>query len=206
MGFYEDRILQLCDDRIRTLARIRIRSFGADVLSLTAMRVMVYSQLEGGVKELVSFVIRQINSYPLQLGEISPALLKWRNSQDINSFRAAVNFDNIASSFPFGNLPAKRVKVRPINRISEFNQMNSQNLTVIYDGLRLNKGVLTTKKSNVDDLVSARNDAAHHGVMPTTAKNFLEAQLRDDATMVEKMLEDLALQFLTFFSSQLFRR
>lgn len=206
MSSYEQSVHKLYDDRISTLARIKTRSVDADVLTLTALRVLVYAQLEGGIKEQIAVVIRQINAYKLQLGNTSPALLKWRNKDDLSRFKAAVSFDNISLAFPFGNLPTRRTKVKPLNRVREFNQMNSQSLAEIYSGLKLNSSMISQSVSAVNDLVEARNDAAHHGIMPKTAKKWLETQVRGDAAIVEMILTDIALQMLTFFANGLHLR
>jgi len=161
MSPYEQAVHKLYDDRTSTLAGIKARSVDANVLTLTALRVLVYAQLEGGIKEQVALLIRQVNAYKLQLGATSPSLLKWRNNDDLSRFRNAVSFDNFALSFPFGNLAGKRVRITPLNRIREFNQMNSESLAEIYTGLGFDKAAIQPSASAVNDLVGARNDAAH---------------------------------------------
>jgi len=206
MNPYERAVHAAYDERISTLGKIKARSLDANILMLAALRVLIYAQLEGGIKEQVSLLIRQINAYKLQLGDTSPSILKWRNKRDLSRFKAAISFENISLSFPFGNLTAQRTKITPINRLKEFNQMNSENLAEIYTGLGFNKSIIQQTGSSINDLVGARNDVAHHGVMPKIGKNLLEAQVRGDAAIVETVLTDMTLQNLTFFANGLHRR
>jgi hypothetical protein len=206
MGHHDQAVQQLHDERISTLARIKARSVDADVLTLTALRVLIYAQLEGGIKEQVALLLKLLNRFHLQIRELPPSLLKWRNPDDLNRFRAAVAFESLTEQFPFGDLPSKRVRIRPLNRTKEFNQMNSESLQCIYAGLGLRSVAIEAKWSAVDELVTARNDAAHHGLMPKNASALFEGQVRDDASMVELILTDIAVQSVTFFSSGLHRR
>lgn len=170
------------------------------------MRVLVYAQLEGGVKELAAIVIRDVNARRLQVGELAPCLLRWRNRDDLTRFKAVVDFSSISLAFPFGNLPAKRVKIQPINRRREFNQMTWENLNEIFIGFGLDISAVQQCSSAIKDLVEARNDAAHHGAMPRLARELLEAQVRGDVILVEGILTDLALQFIPFFANRQHKR
>lgn len=83
MATFKDRIFEYCDTRVSTLGKIKTRSLGADVLTLTALKVLVYAQLEGGIKDLASCVIRDLNNRRMPLSDINPRLLQWRNAEDI---------------------------------------------------------------------------------------------------------------------------
>ena len=206
MGHFEYALTQRLDERIRTLGTIKTRSIGADTLTLTAFRVLVYAQLEGGVKEFVSLVIKHINAKSLQVGELAPHLLQWRNPDYLSKFRAAVNFYTVSLTFPFANLPAKKIKITPLNRRRELNQMGWENLQQVYLGLGLNQTSVKQSAAAIDELVQARNLAAHHGNVPDLERGLLETQVRDEVNIVENVLIDFALQLLPFFSSHMHRR
>ena len=84
-----------------TLGKIKARSLGADVLTLTALKVLVYAQLEGGIKDLASCVVRHVNNRRMSVGDINPRLLLWRNAEDIRRFKSMVTFQMIAAPSPF---------------------------------------------------------------------------------------------------------
>ena len=206
MGAFEDSIHSKYDDRFGTLAKIKARSIGADALVLSAMNVLSYAQLEGGIKDLASYIIKEVNRRNLNLGDISPALLQWRNSEELDRYRNLLNFELIGSSDPFRPHLSRKTVVRPINRRGEFNQMNWPSLMKLYTGFRLNSTAIQGFESAVGDLVSARNTAAHHGLPPPLAATMLELQLRGYVVAVEGILTDLSLQMLTFFSNRLHLR
>ena len=203
---FEDVINSYYDTRIGTLARIKARSLGADALGLSALTVLAYAQLEGGVKELSACVIRHVNARNMELGEIAPKLLKWRNQEEMDWIKARIDFDMIGMASPFADLLKKRVRIKAIDRRHEFNQMNWLALRRVYDGFGLDYAVAERSAAKIDSLVEARNQAAHHGVMPQTAVTLLERQVRDNVLTVEDVLTDLSLQMLAFFSSHLHRR
>src|SRR5580698_636348 len=103
MATFQDRIFNYCDTRVSTLGRIKARSLGADALTLTALKVLVYSQLEGGIKDLASCVLRDVNNRRLTTGVINPKLLQWRNANEIQAFKSMVTFEMVATPSPFGN-------------------------------------------------------------------------------------------------------
>ena len=102
MATFQDRIFNYCDTRVSTLGKIKARSLGADLLTLTALKVLVYAQLEGGIKDLASCVLRDLNNRRMVVGEINPRLLEWRNAEDIRQFKSMVTFEMIAAPAPFG--------------------------------------------------------------------------------------------------------
>jgi hypothetical protein len=194
------------DLRVSTLGSIKTRSLGADVLTLSAMTVLAYAQLEGGVKDLSAFVIRNVNARNMELGEIAPRLLRWRNSDEINHLRATVDFDMIGAPSPFASHLKRRVRIRGIDRRFEFNQMNWASLKKIYDGFGLDTGSIEHSASKIDDLVNSRNEVAHLGVFPRVAASILENQLRENVATVEAVLTDLGVQLLGFFPNRLHMR
>jgi hypothetical protein len=121
MATFETRICNYCDTRVSTLGKIKARSLGADVLTLTALKVLVYAQLEGGIKDLASCVLRDLNNRGMPVGDINPRLLQWRNAEDIRRFKSMVTFEMIAAPSPFGPALGKRLRVNGINRKSELN-------------------------------------------------------------------------------------
>ena len=125
MGAFEDSIHSKYDERVGTLAKIKARSIGADALVLSAMNVLSYAQLEGGIKDLASYIIKEVNRRNLNLGDISPALLQWRNSEELDRYRNLLNFELIGSSDPFRPHLSRKTVVRPINRRGEFNLRGS---------------------------------------------------------------------------------
>ena len=52
MPQFEDVLSSYYDSRISTLARIKARSLGSDTVVLSALTVLAYAQLEGGVKDV----------------------------------------------------------------------------------------------------------------------------------------------------------
>ena len=56
----------------------------------------MYAQLEGGIKDLASCVLRDLNLRHMSVGDIKPELLQWRNPNEINRFRSMVDFNMIA--------------------------------------------------------------------------------------------------------------
>jgi hypothetical protein len=79
-------------------------------------------------------------------------------------------------------------------------------LKTVYEGFGLDCKTIERFAAKIDSLVGARNEAAHHGVMPMTAANLLEGQVRDNVLVVEDVLTDLTLQLLTFFPDRLHMR
>lgn len=203
---FENAVKDYLDARISTLARIKTRSLGADTLVLSALTVLAYAQLEGGVKEISGCVIKDVNRRKLEWGEAAPRLLKWRNQEDLARFRSTVNFEMIGESAPFAPFLKKRVQIKPINRRREFNQMTWGKIKTVYEGFGLSSRGIERYAANIGSLVDARNDAAHHGAMPTTAAAMLENQVRDNVRVVEDVLTDLALQALAYFENGLHRR
>jgi hypothetical protein len=206
MPTFEERIFGYCDTRVSTLGRIKARSLGADVLTLTALKVLVYAQLEGGIKDLASCVFRGINSRRMALGEINPRLLQWRNADDIYRFRSMVTFDMIGTPTPFAAELGRYLKIRGINRKREFNQMDWESVRRVYSGLGLDCRSVEKLREQITHIVEDRNNAAHHGVLPTVATTLMERQVRESADAVEHVLTDFSLQLLPFFKDNLHRR
>jgi hypothetical protein len=206
MATFEDRIQDNLDARISTLGKVKIRSLGADSLTLAALNVLVYAQLEGGVKDLAACVLRDVNARGMALGTIKPGLLEWRNPDAIDRFRSMVNFDMVALPSPFNPILGKRIKVRGINRKFELNQMSWKAMKRVYSGLGLDYTYIEKSKAQIDDLVDYRNTAAHYGVLPPVATALLERQVRENVVIVENVLTDLSIQLLPFFSNGLHMR
>jgi hypothetical protein len=203
---FEATIISHHDARIGTLARIKTRSLGADTLVLSALGVLTYAQLEGGVKDLAACVIKHVNARKLALGQVSPGLLAWRNQDALGKLRSMVDFDMIGMPVPFAAALDKRVKVNAINRKRELNQMSWLSLKAVYLGFGLDYGAVKVLAAKIDELVSARNDAAHHGAMPNLASGMLESQLRENVAVVEDILTDLSARLLEYFKIGMHRR
>ena len=137
MASFEEKIQNHLDDRARTLARIKTRSVGADTPTLTALSVLVYAQLEGGVKDLAACVIKDLNILRPNIGRIRPKLLVWRNPEEIDKFKARVDFDMIAAASPFASALAVPFQLKPINQRYELNQMDWKAIGKVYTGLGL---------------------------------------------------------------------
>jgi RiboL-PSP-HEPN len=206
MVSYAERIGDYCDTRVSTLGRIKARSLGADALTLTALKVLVYSQLEGGIKDLASCVLRDVNNRRLTTGDINPKLLQWRNANEIQVFKSMVTFEMVAAISPFGHALNKRVKVRGINRKSEMNQMGWETIRKVYDGLGLDHSFVGTLRNEISDIVEDRNHAAHYGVVPPFGTTMMEKQVRENANVVEKVLTDFGIRLLPFFEQNMHRR
>jgi hypothetical protein len=206
MATFEGRIQDHLDARISTLGKVKLRSLGADSLTLAALNVLVYAQLEGGVKDLAACVLRDVNARGMALGTIKPGLLKWRNPDELDRFRSMLNFDMVALPSPFNPILGKRIKVRGINRKVELNQMSWKAMKQVYSGLGLDYAYIEKSKAQIDDLVDYRNIAAHHGVLPPVATAFLERQVRENVVVVENVLIDLSIQLLPFFTNRLHMR
>jgi RiboL-PSP-HEPN len=202
MPQFENVISSYLDARVSTLARIKTRSLGADTLVLSALTVLVYAQLEGGVKDISGCVIKHVNARNMELGEIAPQLLKWRNKEEIDRLKAMVDFDMIGEPSPFSTGLRRRVKVLPINRHRELNQMGSAAIKRVYEGFGLDDTFVQRSATKIDGLVGARNAAAHHGSVPMTAAVLLEGQVRENLLVVENVLFDLCIQLVTFFSNR----
>ena len=206
MPTFADRIHSYFDLRISTLGRIKSRTLGADSLTLTALNVLVYAQLEGGVKDLASCVVRDLNIRHLPMGDIKPDLIQWRNPSEINRFRSMVDFHMIATPAPFAPALAKRVKVRGIDRRNELNQMSWDAIRRVYKGLSLDFSEVELLAARIDQIVDDRNEAAHYGLLPSVAATFMEKHVRDNAMVVENVLTDFSLRILPFFSDRLHMR
>jgi hypothetical protein len=206
MALFEERIQNHLDDRGRTLARIKIRSVGADALTLTALSVLVYAQLEGGIKDLASCVLKDLNALRPHIGKIKPTLLVWRNPEEIDKFRAKVDFDMIAEPSPFAAALAMPFQLRPINRRYEMNQMDWKAIGEVYTGLGLDHTEIDKLKTKIDEIVEDRNRAAHHGVLPPLAATYMEQHVREKVDVVEIVLTDFCLQLLPFFAKNLHLR
>lgn len=206
MATFEKRISDYCDSRVSTLAKVKARSLGADVLTLTALKVLVYAQLEGGIKDLASCVLRDLNNRHLAVGAINPTLLQWRNAEDIRRFKSMVTFEMIGTQSPFLGAISKRLKIRGINRKTEFNQMDWEAVRKVYCGLGLNPDSVEKLRGHITQIVEDRNDAAHYGVLPTLGKTLMEKQVRENADVVEQVLMDFSVQLLPFFTDGLHRR
>ena len=206
MGTYEDKVQHIYDSRMGTLAKIKARSLGADNLVLSALNVLVYAQLEGGVKELAAFVIKSINFRNPQVGELAPCLLSWRNPEEIGHFQRAIDFYSISKEQPFRAELQRPVSLRPINRRYELNQMSWLALQGLYRGLGLSDSEVSQHSADIDSLVDERNQIAHQGIPSELASKLLENQLRASAGIVENVLTDLSLHLLNFFSENKHRR
>ncbi len=206
MPTFEETIHSHFDARIDTLGKVKSRSIGADSLTLTALNVLIYAQLEGGVKDLTACVLRHINLRRLALGEIRPTLLKWRNPDEIERFRSALDFSMISSPSPFVNILSRHVKLKGINRRHELNQMGSAALKRIYVGLGLDYSAVSQSTAQIDELVDHRNSAAHYGILPSVATAIMEKQVRGNVMIVEKVLTDLSIQLLLYFVNRLHMR
>jgi hypothetical protein len=201
-----DRICNYCETRVSTLAKTKTKSLGADLLTLTALKVLVYAQLEGGIKDLASCVLRDLNNRRMLVGEINPKLLQWRNAEDIRQFKSMVTFQMIAALAPFGQALGTRLKVNGINRKSELNQMDWEAIRKVYTGFGLDYGSVEKLRGQITLIVQDRNDAAHYGVLPTLGPTLMERQVRENAGIVEDVLTDSSLRLLPFFASNLHRR
>jgi hypothetical protein len=202
MANFQERISEYCDARVSTLAKIKARSLDADVLTLTALKVLVYAQLEGGIKDIASCVLRDLNSRRLPVSDINPKLLEWRNSEDIRQFRSMVTFEMIAAPSPFGSALGKRLRVRGINRKNELNQMDWDAIRRVYEGLGLDHSSVEKVRGRITLILDDRNEAAHYGVLPTLGKALMEGQVRENADTVEYVLTDFSLKLLPFFCEQ----
>jgi hypothetical protein len=107
----------------------------------------------------------------------------------------------IGAKVPFDAILSKRVKVTAINRKREMNQMSWQTLKIMYAGLGLDYLSIEHVASEVGDLVSAGNAAAHDRIMPTVAAGLLESQLRTNVAVVENVLTDLSVKLLDYFNT-----
>ena len=203
---FQEDVHHYWDERNGTLAKILARSIDADTLTLMALTVLTYAQLEGGVKDLTAIVIRHVNQRKLQIGEINPSLLEWRGEGELQRFKSKVSFDLIASPYPFKDLLKRTIKIKGINRQYELNQMSWATLNRVYVGFGLDPSHVQAHSSQIDDLVKTRNQTAHHGVTPPIARTLMETQLRSDIQMVGFVLTDLSLQLLSFFSGKLHLR
>jgi len=134
-----------------------MRSLDADALVLSAMTVLAYAQLEGGVKEVSACV-------------------------------------------------KGRARIKAIDRRYELNQMDSTALKQVYAGFGLDPRQVERSAAQIDSLVGARNEVAHHGAMPKIASTILEGQVRENVMIVENVLTDFALQLLPFFSKRMHTR
>jgi hypothetical protein len=206
MSPFESAVNAHYDARLSTLAAVKAKSIGADTLVLSALTVLAYAQLEGGVKDMSACVIKQVNSLKLEWGQVSPRLLKWRNQDDLARFRATIDFDMIGAAYPFVPLLKKRAQIRPIHRRAELNQMTWSALKAVYHGFGLDSQDIERSAADVDGLVDARNNAAHRGVLPVTTAIMLERQVREHVSIVENVLTDLALRLMPYFTNGLHRR
>lgn len=142
----------------------------------------------------------------MELGEVTPKLLKWRNREEIDRFKAIVDFDIVGLASPFAAVLKRRVKINAINRRRELNQMSWAVLKTVYNGFGLDYTLVERSAASIDGLVDARNEAAHHGLTPKTTAALLESQVRENVLTVENVLTDISVQLLTFFSSRKHRR
>ena len=76
----------------------------------------------------------------------------------------------------------------------------------VYFGLGLDHSEVEKLKSKIDEIVDDRNEAAHHGVLPSTSATQMENHVRDNVTTVETVLMDFSLQILPFFSGKMHLR
>jgi hypothetical protein len=206
MPTFEETIQSHLDARTSTLGRIKTRSLGADSLTLTALGVLVYAQLEGGIKDLTACVLRNLNTRRPPLGEIKPELLRWRNPEELNRFRSMVDFTMIAMPSPFEPALQRRFKVKGINRRNELNQMDGDAIRRVYRGLSLDHTEIEKLATKIDQIVEDRNEAAHHGILPSTAATLMEKHVRENVAVVENVLVDFSLQLLPFFANRLHAR
>jgi hypothetical protein len=206
MPIFEDSIHDHFDARIQTLGKVKARSVGADSLTLAALNVLVYAQLEGGVKDLASCVLRNVNIRRMPLGDIKPELLQWRNPRAIDRFRSMVDFQMVAKPSPFAPMLVRQFKVRAIDRRHELNQMSWGAIKQIYSGFGLDHTNIDKSRAEIDQLVDDRNSVAHHGVLPTIAATLMEKHIRDNVMIVENVLTDFSIQLLPFFTNRLHMR
>jgi RiboL-PSP-HEPN len=200
MPTFVDTVHTHFDLRIRTLAGIKARSLGADNLTLTALKVLIYAQLEGGIKDLASCVLNDVNALRLPFGRINPAMLLWRNPNEIDRLKAMVDFNMVALANPFTaalNIP---FQLRSINRKYELNQMSSDAVLKVYTGFGLDPAEVIKLKTKIDEIVEDRNQAAHYGVLPRLSTGLMEQHIRDNVMVVENLLTDFSIQLLPFFT------
>lgn len=203
MSTFVERVQNCFDSRIRTLGKIKSHSLGADSLTLTALNVLVYAQLEGGMKDLAACVLRDLNNRRLPIGQIKPELIQWRNPSEISRFRSMVDFQMIAQQDPFGAALGRRFKVRGINRRTEMNQMDWDAIRKVYKGFGLDSSNIELMSAKIDQIVEDRNRAAHHGVLPQAAAVMVERHVRENVAVVENVLTDFGIRILPFFEDKL---
>lgn len=204
---FERDIQDLYDERIAIFGKIKHRSLGAlDVLSLTAFNVLAYAQMEGGIKDLAACTIRHTNARNMLLGEISPALLEWRSADELDRLKAAVNFKMVGNQDPFATVLARKVKIRGIHRHREMNQMNSATIKRVYRGFGISTSDIEVHASNIDELVEARNAAAHYGLPSPLAAGLLAVQLRGYLQTAEFVLTDFAIKLIPYFAMKMHKR
>ena len=206
MPTFEESVHNHFDARTSILGKIKSRTLGADALTLTALNVLVYAQLDGGIKDLASCVLRDLNRRPLQLGEIKPEILQWRNPHEINRFKSMVDFTMIAQASPFAPALMRRLKVAAINRRTEMNQMGWDTIRRVYSGFGLDVTEIERCKTKIDQIVDDRNEAAHHGVLTDKAASYMEKHVRENVAVVEDVLTHFSLQLLPFFTNRLYVR
>ena len=136
----------------------------------------------------------------------SPELAAVAKHARIGEIRSAVNFTMVAEASPFASLLSKRARIRGINRRFDMNQMSWSTIRTVYSGFGLDYADVEVRASEIDDLVTARNDVAHHGVPPNFASSVLENQLRNNVALVEDVLVDLAIKLLPYFSTKMHLR
>jgi len=179
---FEDDLQNLYDDRLGILGKIKAKSLaGLDVLSLTALNVLAYAQMEGGMKDLSARVIRDINARNMLLGEISPTILEWRCTEELDRLKSAVNFKMAG-------------------------EPNSATIKRIYRGFGISSIGIETQAAAIDELVDARNLAAHYGLPGASAANLLAVQLRAHVGTAEFVLTDFTLNLISYFSTRSHRR
>jgi hypothetical protein len=204
---FENDLQNLYDDRLRILGKIKAKSLaGLDVLTLTALSVLAYAQLEGGMKDLSARVIRDINARNMLLGEISPNILEWRCDEELDRLKSAVNFKMVGESDPFFLVLKRKVRVRGIHRQQEMNQMNSATVKRVYRGFGISSIGVETRAVAIDELVDARNSGAHYGLPGASAASLLEAQLRAHVDTAEFVLTDFTVNLITYFATGKHRR
>jgi hypothetical protein len=204
---FESDIQDIYDERIAILGKIKHRSLGAlDVLGLTAFNALAYAQMEGGIKDLSACTIRNINARNMLLGEVAPTLLEWRSADELKRLKSAVNFNMVGHQNPFATVLARKVKIRGIHRHYEMNQMNSATIKRVYRGFGINPSDLENHAASIDELVEARNTAAHYGLPSDLAASLLAVQLRGYVQTAEYVLTDFAIKLIPYFSMKMHKR
>lgn len=189
---FEEILSDKISDRLAELDELKGLWLKEPTLRLTLDPLFIvrcYAHLEGGIKESVNYFISVHATKSADL--LKPSYLLWRERSAILEVLSSVDVFNPVALDAAITSKMQSKSIRQLSVYHEYNQMRSDNIMEIYNGLTLSWSQSSTGELIVNDLVRKRNMIAHgSGILSPLDV----VQLNQYKDAVESILTDLWVQ------------